>query len=210
MPAGEYEIQIEGNVPRDVTLTARIGRSRTPLVSWPVSAGSPQAVSLPLPLPAGASSLSLEADSADTAKGLSVILRPRGPAVKTDAVARAFVMSGDAAVYFLDDAVFVEPSGFWVRGGREARIVWSAGQSAVGRTRELRLRNGGAANEVTVSVGGWNDTVRLEPGQEHVVMLPAADATGTWTVVIRSSSGFRPSATSGGNDDRYLGVWVGF
>jgi hypothetical protein len=105
--------------------------------------------------------------------------------------------------------VFVEPEGFWIRGGRETHAVWSAGPSSAGRTRVLRLRNGGGANEVTVKVGGWSEAVSLEPWQEHLVTLPAADATGTWRVSIHSSSGFRPSEVSGGADDRYLGVWVG-
>jgi hypothetical protein len=208
VPAGEYEIQIEGNISRDTTLSARIGRSRTPLVTWAVPAGAARA--LPLSLPAGATALSIEADGVDTASGLSVVLRPAGAAVKTDHLARAFARSGETAVFFLDDAVFVEQTGFWVRGAREAQIVWSAGPGASGRTRELRLRNGGAANEVTVSAGGWNEVKRLDAGQEHSIVLPAADATGTWRVSIRSSSGFRPSEAGGGTDDRYLGIWIGF
>lgn len=208
VPAGEYDIQVEGGVPRDTTLSARIGRSRVPLMTWTVPAGA--VPTLPLSLPAGASSLSIESDAPATDAAFSVALRPRGAALKTDAVARAFATAGDSAVYFLDDAVFVEPSGFWVRGGREARVVWSGGVSAAGRTRQLRLRNGGAANVVTLAVGGWSEGVSLAAWQEVAVTLPAADATGTWRVAIHSPSGFRPSATSGGTDDRYLGVWVGF
>jgi len=208
VPAGEYVIQIEGTSSRDATLRARIGRSPTPLTSWAVPAGT--APALPLSLPAGATSLSIEADTPDTGAGLSAALRPSGVAIETDAVARAFAKDGDTAVFFLDDDVFVEPSGFWVRGAREALIVWSDGSSAAGRTRQLHLRNGGAANDVIVTVGGWSEVVRLDAWREHVVTLPAADATGTWRVSIRSSSGFRPSEVSGGTDDRYLGVWVGF
>lgn len=208
VPAGEYEIQVEGTSSRDTTLAAHIGRSRAPLVTWAVPAGTTPA--LPLSLPAGAASLSIAAGDPDTGAGLSVALRPRGPALKTDAHARAFARDGDTAVYFLDDAVFAEPSGFWVRGAREARIVWSDGAAAAGRTRELRLRNGGAANDVTVVVGDWSEVLRLDAWQERVVTLPAAEANGTWSVSIRSSSGFRPSEVSGGTDDRYLGVWVGF
>jgi hypothetical protein len=208
VPAGEYDLVVQGNGSRDTTLSARIGRSRTSLMTWTVNAGAEQV--LPLSLPAGAASLSIDAESAEAAAGLSVVLRPRGRALTSDAVARAFSTDGDAAVFFLDDAVFVEPSGFWVRGGREARVVWSAGVSAAGRTRPLRLRNGGAVQIVTVAVDGWSEAVTLDAWQELVVMLPAADATGTWRVGIRSPSGFRPSDASGGTDDRYLGVWIGF
>jgi hypothetical protein len=207
VPAGEYDVQVEGTVSSDVVLTARIGRSREPLMTWGVAVGA--GTMLPLSLPAGATSLSIEADAAAASAGLGVVLRPRGPALKTDGHARAFARDGDSAVYFLDDHVFVEPQGFWVRGGREAQIVWSAGPTSAGRTRALRLRNGGAANEVRVTVGGWSEAVALEAWQERLVTLPAADATGTRRVSIHSSSGFRPSEVSGGTDDRYLGVWVG-
>lgn len=208
VPAGEYHIHVDGQVSRDTTLSARIGRSRVPLVTWVVPSGA--APVLPLSLPAGAAFLSIEADSPEAAAGLVVVMRPRGRSIQTDAVARGYARAGHTAVYFLDDAVFVEPAGAWVRGGREAQIVWSDGPGAAGRTRELRVRNGGAANDVTVTVGGWHQVQRLDADQEHVFVLPAADATGSWRVSIRSSSGFRPSETGGGADDRYLGVWLGF
>jgi hypothetical protein len=208
VPAGEYEIQVEGNVSLDTTLSARIARSPVPLMTWTVPAGTQPA--LPLSLPAGAASLRIDADDSETAASLSLALRPRGAAITTGAPALAFARDGEAAVYFLDDSVFVEPSGFWVSGAREARVVWSGGASAAGRTRHLRLRNGGAANVVTVAVGRWREVVRLDAWQEHVVTLPVADAAGAWRVSIRSSAGFQPSVTSGGSDDRYLGVWIGF
>jgi hypothetical protein len=207
VPAGDYLLGLERPVSQPTAVTARIGRSRAPLQQWSLTPGdtSPMALSLP----AGATLLVVEAGSADTAAGLSVTLTPVGKAMQTAGVARSFAVHDDTPVYFLDDNVFVEPAGFWIRGGRETHVVWSAGPSSAGRTRVLRLRNGGGANEVTVTIGGWSEVVPLEPWQERLVTLPAADATGTWRVAIRSSSGFRPSEVSGGTDDRYLGVWVG-
>ena len=207
VPAGDYLLRLEGLVAQPTTLTARIGRSREPLQRWTLAPGDN--TTLPLSLPAGAASLSIETDSAENAAGLSMTLTPAGRSVQTQGVARAFAVHDNTPVYFLDDHVFAEPAGFWVRGGRETSIVISAGPSSAGRTRVIRLRNGGAANEVTVSVGGWSEVATFEAWQERLVTLPAADATGTWRVSIRSSAGFRPSEVSGGTDDRYLGVWVG-
>jgi hypothetical protein len=207
VPAGEYLLGLDSPVSQPITVTVRIGRSREPLRRWALTPADTSM--MVLSLPAGATVLVVEADSPEAAAGLSVFLRPAGKAIRTAGVARAFAIHDDTAVYFFDDNVFVEPAGFWIRGGRETHAVWSAGPSSAGRTRVLRLRNGGGANEVTVTVGGWSEAVPLEPWQEHLVTLPTADATGTWRVSIRSSSGFRPSEMSGGTDDRYLGVWVG-
>ncbi len=207
VPAGDYLLGLDHAVSQVTTLTARIARSREPLRRWSLTPGDTAAMELSLP--AGATVLVVEADTAETAVGLSVTLTPAGTAIQTSGVARSFAIHEDTPVYFLDDNVFVEPQGFWVRGGREAHMAWSAGPSSAGRTRVVRLRNGGAANEVTVNVGGWSEAVPLEAWQERLVTLPAADATGTWRASIRSSSGFRPSEVSGGTDDRYLSVWVG-
>jgi len=207
VPTGDYLLRLEGLVAQPTTLTARIGRSREPLQRWTLAPRDN--TTLPFSLPPGAASLSIETGSAETAAGLSMTLTPAGKAIQTPGVARAFAVHDNTPVYFLDDHVFVEPAGFWVRGGRETSIVMSAGPSSAGRTRVIRLRNGGAANEVTVNVGGWSEVATLEAWQERLVTLPAADATGTWRMSIRSPAGFRPSEVGGGTDDRYLGVWVG-
>jgi hypothetical protein len=207
VPAGDYLIGLDSPVSQPTTLTARIARSREPLRRWALTPADTSAMTLSLP--AGATVLVVEADSPEAAAGLSVTLTPAGTAMRTTGVARSFAVNDDTPVYFLDDNVFVEPAGFWIRGGRETHAVWSAGPSSAGRTRVLRLRNGGGANQVTVKVGGWSEVVPLEAWQERVVTLPAADASGTWRVSIHSASGFRPSEVSGGTDDRYLGVWVG-
>ncbi|MBM3750477.1 MAG: hypothetical protein FJW21_04755 [Acidimicrobiia bacterium] len=210
VPAGDYHLEVTGAVIRESTITATIGRSPSPLHVFPLS---PEAVSsgftAPLSLPAGATALVLEADSPESAAGLHVALRPTSPAVPSGVMARRSAPDGDATVFFVDDEVFVEPTGFWVRGGRETQVVWSAGAALAGRPRTIRLQNGGAANTVTVRMGGWIETVTLEPWQEQMVMVPAADATGAWRLGIASASGFQPSEVSGGDDRRYLGVWVG-
>lgn len=210
VPAGEYQLEVGGTVARDSTITATIGRSPSPLTVFPVSPGAVSAgLTVPLSLPAGATALVLEADTPESAAGLRVVLRPTSSAVPMPVVARRSAPDGDATVFFVDDEVFIEPTGFWVRGGRETQVVWSAGPASAGRPRAIRLQNGGAPNTVTVRTGGWYETVTLAPWQEQLVSVPAADATGAWRVSIASASGFQPAEVSGGDDRRYLGVWVG-
>jgi hypothetical protein len=207
VPAGDYLLSSEGVTPQAVTLSARIGRSPLPLRVWTLAPGTE--IAMPLSLPAGAAALVLEADSPASASALALTLRPTGPARQAQGVARASSIAGGTVTYYLDDHVFVEPTGFWVRGGREAHLVVSDGPSAAGRTRPLRLRNGGAPNTVTVRVGGWSETVALDAWQDHTLTLPVGDPAGQWRVSIASASGFRPSEVGGGDDGRYLGVWVG-
>lgn len=209
VPAGDYQVEVSGATTRDTVVAATIGRSPVPLTTVVVPAGpvTPARV-VPVSLPAGASALVLEADSPEGAAGLQVVLRPTGPSGASQMLARRSAPDGDATIFFVDDEVFVEPTGFWVRGSRTATVVWSGGPAFAGRTRTIRLQNGGAPNEVTVRMGGWQQTVTLEPWQESLVSVPAADARGAWYLQIASASGFRPSDVSG-SDGRYLGVWVG-
>lgn len=206
VPAGEYRIRTDAPLSSGLTLTARIGRSREPLHVWELPAGQP--IDLPLSLPVGAAAFVLEAPP-DQARTLDLVLQPMSPSAPATSVARTYAVQDGAGMYFFDDQVFVEADGFWVRGERETTVAWSDGPIAAGRTRDLPLRNGGAPNIVTVRVDGWRQDVELAPGEERPVRLPAADASGTWRVSIRSGAGFRPSEVSDSADQRYLGVWVG-
>jgi hypothetical protein len=206
VPAGEYRMEVEEPIMRDVTLTARIGRSPLPLATWSLTPGVVPDMTFSLPV--GAAVLAIDADSPESAAAVRVALRPRSAAIRTPWVARTQARGADADVYLADDAIFIDDSGFWVRGGREATVAWSGGAVAAGRPRVITLRNGGAANDVTLRKDKWQVDLALEPWEERRVSLPVADATGTWRVSIRSASGFQPSAVSDSTDTRYLGVWV--
>ena len=210
VPAGDYQLEVSGRLDRPTVLTATIGRSTSPLTTVNLPAGpvEPRRM-VPLSLPAGAAVLVIDANSPEGAAGVRVALRPTGPSTGASQLARRSATDGETTMFFIDEAVFVEPTGFWVRGGAETQVVWSGGPALAGRTRTLELQNGGAPNDVTVRMGGWQQTVALAPFQEHVVSLPAADATGSWRLLIASAAGFRPSELSGGDDRRYLGVWIG-
>jgi hypothetical protein len=105
--------------------------------------------------------------------------------------------------FFLEDSVFAEADGFWVRGGRSAEVVIATpNRSSI----ELALTNGGVANVVTVESGQHREAISLAPGEMRSTAL-AADATGVVRLRLTSASGFRPS-DRGEPDGRYLGVRV--
>ena len=113
----------------------------------------------------------------------------------------------DTDTFFLDENVFPEADGFWVRGGRTTDFVLSQGAGGANRPGTLTIRNGAAANTVTIQSGAWQEVLTLTAGEARVVALPAADSLGAWPLTITSASGFRPSDTAG-EDRRYLGVWI--
>ncbi len=209
VPAGVFRLELVLDEARDAQVHAvvRIGRSRDPLAQVVLSPGDASAV--PLPLPLGAASLVVEVSEPEAAQNVRAGLRALSLSRSMDTQARTFVRRAGIDTWFADDAVFVEPEGFWVRGGQQTTVAWTGGASAAGRSRTLVIRNGGARNEVSIQMDGWSQTLSLAEWEEQMVTLPAANAAGAWVVQIRSASGFRPSDTSG-DDRRYLGVWIPF
>lgn len=207
VPAGRYAVRVQGDLDRPLGVTLRLGRSRDPLATGVLHPGADWTADIDLP--AGAASFLVDVDRPEDAQRARAVLQPRSPALTTPSTpARLFARRGDDRVYFTDDGAFMEADGFWVRGGAATHVVWASGAAAAGRERSIALRNGGAANQVVVSVAGWSETVSLTPWEERAVTLPAADVLGAWRVTIHSAAGFVPADTSGGDDRRYLGVWI--
>jgi hypothetical protein len=162
--------------------------------------------SFELSLPAGASRLTIGTEPEARAIPAVVALRPLDLNRGARGLASAAATWRGSTVWFLDDQVFVEPGGFWVRGTREARLQVEPAAGSAG-VLALRLRNGGAANDVRLSAGAWRLDVRLAPGEEQAVDVPLEPAGRAW-LAIQSRAGFRPSETGGSADTRFLGVWV--
>lgn len=206
VPAGAYRLDLSSGRIMSGDVVIRIGRSAEPLYRFTLALTARQG--LPIALPAGAAALVVEASSPAAARAWEAALVPVSPADASRGFARLHVRWPETDAFFCDDNVFVEAAGFWVRGERTAGVVLNQGTVFAGRTRVLLLRNGGAANIVTIRSGAWQEVVPMAKWQERVVGLPPADALGTWPLTITSASGFQPSATSGGTDTRVLGVWV--
>jgi hypothetical protein len=202
VPPGVYDVVVSTHRPERGSIAVTIGRTHEPLVLWPVQPLSKQVYTITLP--AGAASLTLTPDNALIAAGASAELVPVG--VQTSAAPRfaeATARYRDTQVFFLDDGVFADDDGFWVRGGRSAEIVVA---TPIRPWVELSITSGAAANVVSVQAGAHHEEVSLTPNEMRSVALPT-DPAGVVRLTITSPSGFHPS-DRGGDDGRYLGVRV--
>lgn len=203
VPAALYNLEVTSS-DLSGSLVVRI-RREAPM--WRFEVASSRSQSFPLLLPAGVAGLVVEADSADFARQLQAALVPASAAQPQRGYARRHSRYSDVDVFFVDGNAFPEATGFWVRGGQTTEVVLSQGAEAANRAGALLVRNGGAANTVTVRSGAWQEILTMAAGEERTVSLPTADALGSWPLSITSASGFRPSDTAG-EDRRFLGVWV--
>jgi len=199
VPPGQFDLEIEsrGAAGRAVV---RIGRSLTPVVTAPLVDGVQR---LPVSLPAGARALVVEGENDG---GVRVALLPIGLTAPVEPPARSFERYGGVEVFFLNDAVFVERSGFWVRGRSEADFILAA---SAGEPVSLLVQNGGAPNTVVVRTDGRTETLTLEPSEERTLPANLAAQGAAVRVQVSSSDGFRPSDVSQSEDRRFLGVWIG-
>jgi hypothetical protein len=194
---------VVANRPRQGELSMKIGRAPRPWRTLTVLPLSRQA--FVASLPASVSALTIEPDSALKEAGGSVELVPLAIRKGASANALTVVRYGSTDVFFLDDAAFVEEEGFWVRGGRTAEIVLSAG---AGRASiPLVLGNGASPNHVRLDADGAVQTLTLQPDERREVTLPVATGDGVVRLRVSSEAGFRPSEAPTG-DQRYLGVRV--
>jgi hypothetical protein len=116
------------------------------------------------------------------------------------------VWLGSTELWFLDDHVFVEKTGFWVRGAERANVALRGEPEQ--RVIQLLVRNGSASNLVTIDSGTSRQRFALSGFQQRTVDLPATEPGDLIVVRIGASSGFRPSDISSSGDRRYLGVWI--
>jgi hypothetical protein len=203
VPAGSYELRFRTRRPRRAEALVRLGASARPLRTLDLLPLSEQ--SFVVSLPAGATDLTIDQDAALVAAGGRVDLVPLFVRPNGATVARAVARYGSTEVFFLDDGVFAEADGFWVRGGQTTDVVLAVG---AGGGVHLVVRNGAASNTVALDAGAFHTRLALQPSEERRVEIPVGDATGVTPLRIASASGFRPSETSASRDARFLGVWL--
>ena len=111
---------------------------------------------------------------------------------------------GDAAVFFYDERVAPEPTGFWTRADSASRmgVALSPDKPTV-----LRLRAGLAPATVRVSVDGYPERVALAAKETRD--LPLRSRHSVATVDLVTEGGFVPADLDPtAHDRRRLGVWA--
>ena len=211
VPPGQYALHVTTSRPRPGQLLVTVGEASRPLRTFDVQPVNRQ--TFEMSLPAGALGLTVAQDAALSAIGGRVDLEPTH-LLGAAPLARSSMAYESADVFFVDDNVFVESAGFWVRGEQTANVVVAppairGGRGTPGAGFQMVLRNGAAQNVVTVDTGNHPpSTLRLAPSEERAVDLSQGVSSDAVRVQIRSASGFRPSDASQSADTRYLGVWV--
>jgi hypothetical protein len=115
---------------------------------------------------------------------------------------------GNTSVFFHDGKTHTEPSGFWALGVRRTDVSIVVPDPLT----ELRLRvhSGARPNRVTLTAGGWRQTLALEPGVVEDVRVPVGPG-GLLALTIDAEAGFVPAEVDPlSRDERLLGVWIEF
>jgi hypothetical protein len=117
---------------------------------------------------------------------------------------RSLRLPSGLKLHALDDNVFFEPSGFWVRAFDRARFALEQRST---RTTVLSLANGGTANWIAVQQPDEFVQFSLGPFEAKRLEIPLVDGFGV--ITVESAAGFRPvDQDPSSNDYRPLGVFV--
>jgi hypothetical protein len=109
-------------------------------------------------------------------------------------------------LYFHDRNAWVEPEGFWTRGGTIAQVTVAPG---TGKTLPLRIRCGPRPNTLTLATGGWQSVEQIPAGAEKRVALPYAPGHHPMRTMLTTESGFTPATVEPQNRDRrFLGCRI--
>lgn len=211
VPPGHYRVVADASPGAQGQLTVRVGDRSEPFLSVPAAAadGSDRTDAPTLTLPVGVRSLAIEADTAAARSVVSARLQPLpfdDGATPTGETARVLASRAarypSAAAFFIDDNAYAEPTGFWIAGGRRARIVIARDRPQL----TLFIRNAPVENVVTIETDGIRQELVLAGGEERELPFNGRSLS---MVRVTSASGFRPSQVEPGNKDlRYLGCWL--
>ncbi len=121
-------------------------------------------------------------------------------------VALATLSADGLRFHALDEEVYPDPAGFWIRKGSRASFAIEA-QGAPLMEARVRIANGGVPNVVSVISGTFKESLSLEPWEEREIALSLNDVVET--LAVESESGFSPKALDPtSRDDRELGALV--
>jgi hypothetical protein len=214
LPAGRYRIDVTFNADsggRAWPLSLQVGRGGPPLETWDVQARPGQRWSTTLWLPVNVSFVGLRgpaelerAIDAITITPIEIVDAGSRPIVP---VVTAAAQYGDVSLFFHDDRMYPEATGFWTPGGRTSGITVVTPPDHPTPVM-LRIHSGVKANSGTFSTFGWQQAYSLVPGQAAEFELPTM-AGGVVPLTISVDDGFYPRDTDpSSTDQRFLGIWI--
>ena len=206
LPAGLYRLHVDARTPSG-RVVLRVGRTGQTIEHVALAELATRSSGIDVKLPVRAHSLQVYSDEEGRDAIRDLWLEPEALWPATLPLARRAVRYGSHVVFFLDENVFEEEAGFWVRGERAADLILMPSHASDDVT--VFLRNGGVANDVELTSGDWRVELSLDPGDTRALSVPV-DLEVRWAVVrVASGSGFRPVDVNQNSDDpRFLGLWV--
>ena len=115
-------------------------------------------------------------------------------------------------IYFLDNNAYSrEEDSFWVKGNSKAEFLVKSASPA--SRFVVTLRSGARPSHIRIQVGNESKEIDMKEGSVYEAAFSLDDGfpyrgTRIWVVSVESSNGFVPMFTSGGGDNRFLGVRV--
>ena len=213
LPPGRYQVRVYFESTPRSDGEVWIGYDRGPgvLVRHTVETNP---VVMTLDLPVALDPVWVGTSTEDTAWAVSSVevipehVVPRGARVDVGRIMFSEGLGGDPGryVFYLDSNVWVEPDGFWVRGGAPASLLVSPAGTA---TVVVTIRNGGSAGPVTVELAGRRETLSLDAWEIQELRVPVTGQELLVPLTISPTNGFRPAEVDPeSRDRRWLGCWV--
>jgi len=202
VPAGDYDVAIEGASRLSGGLTVSVGTTSQAIDTWSLDGVTAGDTGLRLHVPVLAHSVVIRGDATARSRIVRLTLRPAEVrrATDTDLFARRAARYGPVRAFFLDDWTYVEPGGFWTRGNSEARVVLVTDANDA---MDLDLQAGPIASTVDLNAGSWSAHSELKPGERRRLRVPTGFAT------VRTFGKFRPvDYDRASGDRRPLGVRI--
>jgi hypothetical protein len=205
LPAGDYQVVIEGERELAGVLTASVGMTSQTIETWPLDGLTSGATAMQVSLPALAHSLVIRGDETASRRITRVWLRPLAIRSGVDRYGEYIIRASryqDSRVFVLDDEVYMEPTGIWTRGNATARLALSSARPTV----PIDLQAGPVPTTVRLVAGEWSQEAALAAGERRRVEVPSGGV-----LTVGAAGSFRPvDYEPASRDARALGVRLEF
>lgn len=216
LPAGEYRLRLTrrgATAAADTTLALQIGRSGPPVEQWDVT-GPHWEHRFALPIDIGLVGFRAPPDLSQGDGELQITptqVVDEGKRVARPPIIGA-VHQGPATVFFHDDFVFAEPTGYWTRGEAKTEVTYATNADSPA-TIAIVVHCGPVPNQVLLRTPGWVERLMLEPGATSSLAIPTTEqpVLGVRIVPLKISvqDGFVPAqVVPSSTDRRFLGCWI--